>query len=107
MKGCAARRGEGMRPAVVAAVCFLAFAGRHTACLGATVVTVAPERMEGWCMEAFHGGQGALSACGPAVFERARPFIADDGTDLGRGAFYAACAQVSPERHALHRVAGP
>lgn len=95
MREWAAPRVKGMRAAILAAACVLALAAHLTDC-SAAVVTVTPERMEGWSIEAFHGGQGELSACGPAVFERGQPFLADDGTTLGRGAFYAACAQVPP-----------
>ena len=54
------------------------------------VVNVLPEDMQGWVIVTNKGGQGRFTNRGPAVFERERPFVADDGTDLGRGAYYAA-----------------
>jgi len=55
----------------------------------AAVVTVSPERMQGWVVVSNQGAQANLVAGGPAVYEREKAFTADDGTDLGRGAYYA------------------
>lgn len=57
---------------------------------GDKVVTVSPDHMQGWVIVAHNGAKGKLANHGPAVFERGRPFFADDGRDLGKGAFYAA-----------------
>ena len=46
--------------------------------------------MQGWVIVTNKRGKGELTNRGPAVFEREQPFIADDGRDLGKGAYYAA-----------------
>jgi hypothetical protein len=60
-----------------------------TACAHAATVTVSPSNMQGWSMETNNGGTAELAAHGPAIFEMADPWVADDSTSLGRGAFYA------------------
>jgi hypothetical protein len=54
------------------------------------VLTVSPADMQGWVILGNKGGQGELTNRGPAVFERELPFVAEDGLDLGKGAYYAA-----------------
>jgi len=53
------------------------------------VVTVSPEDMRGWTIATNRGATAGLADYGPAVFERASAWVADDGTNLGRGAFFA------------------
>ncbi|UCG48758.1 MAG: hypothetical protein JSU94_03070 [Phycisphaerales bacterium] len=55
----------------------------------AAVVTVSPECMQGWVIVTNKGAAANLVTYGPAVYEREKAFIADDGTDLGKGAYYA------------------
>jgi hypothetical protein len=55
-----------------------------------TVVNVSPGDMQGWVIVTNKSGKGELTNQGPTVFERERPFVAEDGRDLGRGAYYAA-----------------
>jgi len=55
----------------------------------AAVVKVSPERMQGWVIVTNQGARAELVNHGPAVYERANPFLADDDTDLGQGAYYA------------------
>jgi hypothetical protein len=57
---------------------------------GEVVVSVSPGNMQGWLIATNKGGKGELTIRGPAVFEREQPFIADDGRELGKGAYYAA-----------------
>jgi len=57
---------------------------------GELVVTVSPGDMQGWVLATNKGGKGELTNRGPAAFEREQPFVADDGRDLGKGAYYAA-----------------
>lgn len=52
------------------------------------VVTVSPERMQGWVIVTNKEAKADLVNYGPAVYEREKAFIANDGTDLGRGAYY-------------------
>jgi len=52
-------------------------------------VTVSPDDMQGWVIVTNRGAGAELAAGGPAVYEREKPFIAEDGIDLGRGAYYA------------------
>jgi len=59
-------------------------------------VSVTPDNMAGWSIDTSNGGTGSLAAHGPAVFERAVPFTAEDGRVLGRGAFYATCSFDAP-----------
>ena len=54
------------------------------------VVTVSPGEMHGWVIATNKESKGELTNRGPAVFEREQPFIAEDGRDLGKGAYYAA-----------------
>jgi len=54
-----------------------------------TVVTVSPEHMHGWVIATNQGATADLVNYGPAVYEREKAFVADDGTDLGKGAYYA------------------
>ena len=58
-------------------------------CANAAVVTVSPEHMQGWVIVTNKGATADLVTHGPAVYERENPFIADDDTDLGKGAYYA------------------
>lgn len=53
------------------------------------VVSVSPDDMQGWVIATNQNATGELTNRGPAVFERELPFVADDGRDLGRGAYYA------------------
>ena len=55
----------------------------------AVVVTVSPEHMQGWSIVTNQGAKADLVAHGPAVYEREQAFVADDGKDLGKGAYYA------------------
>jgi hypothetical protein len=54
-----------------------------------TVVTVSPERMQGWSVVTNQGATADFVNHGPAVYEREKPFIADDLQDLGKGAYFA------------------
>ena len=67
---------------VTVAVAFTVYAN-------AAVITVSPERMRGWVIVTNKEARAELVTYGPAVYEREKAFIADDGTDLGRGAYYA------------------
>ena len=55
----------------------------------AEVVTVSPERMQGWVIVTNKEAKADLVTHGPAVYERETAFIADDGTELGKGAYHA------------------
>lgn len=64
----------------------------------AIVVTVTPESMGGWAIETSLGGAASIANYGYAVAQRPAyingspkpgPWIADDGTNLGQGAYYA------------------
>ncbi len=55
----------------------------------AQVVTVSPEHMQGWVIAGNKGARAKLVGGGPAVYEREKPFVADDGQGLGKGAYYA------------------
>ena len=55
-----------------------------------SVIRVSPGNMQGWVIATNKGGKAELLNRGPAVFERDQPFVADDGRDLGKGAYYAA-----------------
>jgi len=61
------------------------------AALGADtrLVTVSPDDMQGWVVVTHQGATADLVNYGPAVYEREKAFIADDGQDLGKGAYYA------------------
>ncbi len=59
------------------------------ACVNAEEVTVSPENMQGWVIVTCNGATASLVNDGPAVYERDEAFVADDGRDLGRGAYYA------------------
>ncbi len=52
------------------------------------VVTVSPERMQGWVIVTNKEAKADLANYGPAVYEREKAFVADDGKELGRGAYY-------------------
>jgi hypothetical protein len=54
------------------------------------VVRVSLGEMRGWVIATNKSGKGELTNRGPAVFEREQPFVADNGRDLGKGAYYAA-----------------
>ena len=60
-----------------------------------SVVIVSANDMQGWVIVTNRGGRGQLVNSGPAVFEREQPFRADDGRDLGRGAYFAAIGMES------------
>jgi RNase P/RNase MRP subunit p29 len=51
-------------------------------------VTVSPEHMQGWVIVTNKEAKADLVNYGPAVYEREKAFTADDGTNLGRGAYY-------------------
>jgi len=68
----------------LAAVALVATARADTA-----VVTVSPGHMRGWVVVTNKEATADFVACGPAAYERAGPFTADDGRDLGKGAYYA------------------
>jgi len=53
------------------------------------VVTVSPDDMQGWVIVTNKGATGNLVNGGPAVYERDKAFTAEDGRDLGKGAYYA------------------
>ena len=53
------------------------------------VITVSPRDMHGWVIVTNQAATAALINSGPAVYERQKPFIAEDGRDLGKGAYYA------------------
>jgi hypothetical protein len=55
----------------------------------AAIVTVSPVHMQSWVIVTNKGAKADLVAHGPAVYEREKAFIADDGQDLGKGAYYA------------------
>lgn len=55
-----------------------------------TVVNVSPDDTQGWVIATNQHGTGEFTNRGPAVFERELPFVADDGRELGQGAYYAA-----------------
>jgi hypothetical protein len=55
----------------------------------AAVVTVTPEHTQGWGIVTNQGATADVVAYGPAVYEREKAFVADDGQDLGKGAYYA------------------
>ena len=57
---------------------------------GAEVVVVSPENMQRWVIATGSGAKASLVASGPAVYEREKAFMAEDGKDLGRGAYYVA-----------------
>lgn len=60
----------------------------------AVVVTVTPDNMQGWSIEAYRKGMGAIVPYGPAAYEGGTPWDSKEdgnGTPLGRGAFYATC----------------
>jgi hypothetical protein len=71
------------------AAALLAALAVAAACAQASVVTVSPESMAGWTMTTNMGATNSLATYGAAVYERANPWSADDGTNLGRGAYYA------------------
>ena len=77
-------KGRCLRTTLLAAV-----AVAVTACANAAVVTVSPEHVQGWVIVTNKGAGADFVASGPAVYERAKPFTADDGRDLGKGAYYA------------------
>jgi len=53
------------------------------------VLTVSPEQMQGWGIVVSNGAKANMVSSGPAVYEREKAFTADDGTYLGKGAYYA------------------
>ena len=55
----------------------------------AAVVKVSPENMQGWIIVTNQGAKADLVTHGPAVYEREKAFVADDGQALGKGAYYA------------------
>ena len=55
----------------------------------AAVVTVSPEDMQGWVIVTNKAATAELVNGGPAVYERAKAFTAEDGRDLGKGAYFA------------------
>jgi len=57
--------------------------------VNAEVVTISPEQMQGWVIVTNQGATADLVTYGPAVYEREEAFVADDGHDLGKGAYYA------------------
>lgn len=60
----------------------------------AVLVTVTPDNMQGWSIEAYRQGMGAIVPYGPAAYEGGTPWNAKEdgnGEELGRGAFYATC----------------
>ena len=78
-------KGHCVRKAFLAAVAAAVAAGANAA-----VVTVSPEHMQGWAIVTNKGARAELVNCGPAVYEREKAFVAEDGRDLGKGAYYAA-----------------
>jgi hypothetical protein len=71
---------------------FLVLVSAFTVDAEDAVVTVSPDHMQGWCIVANKRANGELVNRGPALFERKEPFLADDGRDLGKGAYYASIA---------------
>ena len=53
-------------------------------CANGADVTVSPEDMQGWVIVTNQGAGAELAARGPVVYEREKPFIAEDGNDLVR-----------------------
>lgn len=78
-----------MRRQGVGVVALAAVVGAVALSANAAVVTVSPEHMQGWVIVTNKGAGAELVAGGPAVYEREKPFVADDGRDLGKGAYYA------------------
>lgn len=75
-------------------VCVSAILAGACAFAGAAVVTVTPDNMQGWSIEAYRQGMGAIVPYGPASYEGGTPWDSKEngnGTNLGRGAFYATC----------------
>ncbi len=58
-------------------------------CAKGAAVTVSPEHMQGWVIVTNKGAKADLVNHGPALYEREKAFTADDGKDLGKGAYYA------------------
>lgn len=55
----------------------------------AQIVSVSPDDMQGWVIVTNKGATAELVNHGPAVYEREKAFIAEDDTDLGKGAYDA------------------
>jgi len=58
-------------------------------CVRAEVVTVRPKQMQGWVIVTNKGAAAHLVNHGPAVYEKDKVFVAEDGRELGKGAYYA------------------